>query len=65
MENRRTKRIMDFIDARKTSDNSRLSQWGLMWLNKVQCFYQHLRLIDNVVLQNSPLRQAAKRYIQF
>lgn len=41
--------------------NSRLPQWGLMWLNQVQYFYQHLCLVDSEVLRNPPLRQAAKR----
>jgi len=44
--------------------NSRLPQWGLTWLNQVQCFYQHLCLVDSEVLRNPPLRQAAKRYRQ-
>ncbi|MBA4283858.1 MAG: hypothetical protein C0432_06170 [Candidatus Puniceispirillum sp.] len=43
--------------------NSRLPQWGLTWLNQVQCFYQHLCLVDSEVLRNPPLRQAAKRYV--
>jgi len=45
--------------------NSRLPQWGLTWLNQVQCFYQNLCLVDSVVLRNPPLRQAAKRWWQF
>lgn len=32
--------------------NSRLPQWGLAWLNQVQCFYQHLCLVDSGVLRN-------------
>jgi hypothetical protein len=47
-----------------TTYNSRLPQWGLTWLNQVQCFYQHLCLVDSFVLRNPPLRQAAKRYGQ-
>ena len=47
---------------RKPTANSRLPQWGLTWLNQVQCFYQHLCLVDSFVLRNPPLRQAAKRY---
>lgn len=47
---------------RSTRHNSRLPQWGLTWLNQVQCFYQHLCLVDSEVLRNPPLRQAAKRY---
>ena len=50
---------------RKTTGNSRLPQWGLTWLSQVQCFYQHLCLVDSEVLRNPPLRQAAKRYLQF
>jgi len=42
--------------------NSRLPQWGLMWLNQVLCFYQSLCLVDSEVLRNPPLRQAAKRW---
>jgi len=49
---------------RKTTANSRLPQWGLTWLNQVQCIYQHLCLVDSEVLRNPPLRQAAKRYKQ-
>jgi len=47
---------------RRAAYNSRLPQWGLTWLNQVQCFYQHLCLVDSEVLRNPPLRQAAKRY---
>ena len=47
-----------------TAANSRLPQWGLTWLNQVQCFYQHLCLVDSEVLRNPPLRQAANRYLQ-
>jgi hypothetical protein len=49
-------------EERKTPYNSRLPQWGLTRLNQVQCFYQHLCLVDSEVLRNPPLRQAAKRY---
>ena len=45
--------------------NSRLPQWGLTWLNQVQCFYQSLCLVDSEVLLNPPLRQAAKRWAQY
>jgi len=48
-------------DRRKTGANSRLPQWGLTWLNQVLCFYQSFCLVDNEVLRNPPLRQAAKR----
>ena len=46
-------------ERRTTTANSRLPQWGLTWLNQVQCFYQHLCLVDSEVLRNPPLRQAA------
>jgi hypothetical protein len=46
--------------ARRTAaTNSRLPQWGLKWVNQVQCFYQNLCLVDSEVLINPPLRQAA------
>src|SRR5690554_690988 len=47
--------------VKTTPANSTLPQWGLTWLNQVQCFYQHLCLVDSEVLRNPPLRQAAKR----
>ena len=52
------------LPKRKTTANSRLPQWGLTWLNQVQCFYQHLCLVDSEVLRNPPLRQAANRWQQ-
>ncbi len=60
------KNIHQVIDRRPkaTTANSRLPQWGLTWLNQVQCFYQHLCLVDSEVLPNPPLRQAAKRWQQ-
>ncbi len=42
-----------------TTGNSRLPQWGLTWLNQVQCFYQSFCLVDSEVLRNPPLRLAA------
>lgn len=51
----------DFIT---TTANNRLPQWWLTWLNEVQCFYQHLCLVDSEVLLSPPLRQAANRYAQ-
>ncbi len=45
----------------RTADNSRLPQWGMTWLNQVQCFYQSLCLVDSEVLRNPLLRQASKR----
>ncbi|MBM3611229.1 MAG: hypothetical protein FJX18_06920 [Alphaproteobacteria bacterium] len=51
------------LSRRKPATNSRLPQWGLTWLNRVQCFYQSLCLVDSEVLRNPPLRQAAKRLV--
>jgi len=50
--------------TRSPAGNSRLPQWGLTWLNQVQCFYQYLCLVDSVVLRNPALRQAPNRYLQ-
>jgi hypothetical protein len=55
------KQLMTFtqqLKNRKTAANSRLPQWGLTWLNQVQCFYQHLCLVDSEVLRNRHLRVA-------
>ena len=60
-----TNRLTNHGRQGSTGGNSRLPQWGLTWLNQVQCFYQHLCLVDSEVLRNPPLRQAAKRYLQF
>jgi len=49
------------MTERRAACNSRLPQWGLTWLNQVQCVYQHLCLVDSKVLRNPPLRQAPKR----
>jgi len=51
-------------ENRTPATNSRLPQCGQTWLNQVQCFYQHLCLVDSEVLRNPPLRQAANRYQQ-
>jgi len=52
------------MTERNTGHNSRLPQWGLTWLNQVQCFYQYLCLVYREALRNPPLRQAANRYGQ-
>jgi len=46
---------------RITAPNSRLPQWGLTWLNQVQCFYQTSVLADSLVLRNARHRQAPNR----
>ncbi len=45
--------------------NTRLAQWGLTSFIETLCFYCKFVLADNLVFQNPPLRQAAKRYSQF
>ena len=54
--------VDSFGRAKPHAGNSRLPQWGLTWLNQVQCSDQNLCLDDSEVLRNPPLRQAAKRY---
>jgi len=53
----------DNTNERSTATNSRLPQWGLTWLNQVQCFYQSLCLVDSEVLRNRHLRVAANRWL--
>jgi len=49
-----------FTYNKKAAANIHLPQWGLTWLIHVQCFYQHLCLVDSFVLLNPPLRQVPK-----
>jgi len=46
---------------RKTTANTRLAQWGLTSLIGSLCFYCKFVLVDNLVFQNPPLRQALER----
>jgi hypothetical protein len=46
---------------RKTAYNTRLAQWGLTSLIETLCFYFKFVLVDNLVFQNPPLRQAWER----
>jgi hypothetical protein len=48
---------------RKTTANTRLAQWGLTSLIETLCLYCKFVLVDNLVLQNPPLRQAWERYM--
>jgi hypothetical protein len=41
--------------------NTRLAQWGLKWFIKSLFFYCKFVLVDNLVFQNPPLRQAWER----
>ena len=41
--------------------NRRLAQWRVKWLIEHSASHQHLCLVDNEVLRNPPLRQAANR----
>jgi hypothetical protein len=51
-------------NERKTPYNSTYPKVAVQWLNQALCFYQSLCLVENEVLRNPPLRQAAKRYSQ-
>lgn len=42
--------------------NTRLAQWGLTRFIESFCFYCKFVLVDNLVFQNPPLRQAWERY---
>ena len=52
--------IRQFGD-RTTAANSTYPKVAVQWLIQVQCFYQHLCLVDSEVLRNRHLRVAAKR----
>ena len=47
-----------------TTANTRLAQWGLRPFIGSLCFYCKFVLVDNLVFQNPPLRQAWERYAQ-
>jgi hypothetical protein len=47
------------------TDNRRLAQWRVQWLNEHSASHQHLWCIDSLVLRNPPLRQAPNRYLPF
>jgi hypothetical protein len=49
---------------RKAADNSRLASCGVKCKLEALCFYSSSVLVDNLVFQNPPLRQAPKRYSQ-
>ena len=46
---------------RITAANTRLAQWRLTWFINTLRFYCKLVLVDNLVFQNPPLRQAWER----
>lgn len=48
----------------KPTANTRLAQWGLTQFIETLCFYCKFVLVDNLVFQNPPLRQAWERYAQ-
>ena len=49
---------------RRAAHNTRLAQWGLTSFIETLCFYCKFVLVDNLVFQNPPLRQAWERYRQ-
>jgi len=53
----------DTVD-RRPAGNTRLAQWGLPSLIGSLCFYCKFVLVDSLVFQNPPLRQAWERYAQ-
>jgi len=50
---------------KRAADNSTYPKVAVQWLNQALCFYQHLCLVDSLVLRNRHLRVAAKRYMPF
>jgi hypothetical protein len=48
--------------TRTAADNTRLAQGGLTPFIESLCFYCKFVLVDNLVFQNPPLRQAWERY---
>jgi len=50
--------------TRSSAANTRLAQWGLTSLIESLCFYCKFVLVDNLVFQNPPLRQARERWLQ-
>jgi hypothetical protein len=48
-------------EKKARTDNRRLAQWRVTWLNQALCFYQSVCLVDSEVLRNPLLRQAPKR----
>lgn len=47
--------------TRTPAGNTRLAQWGLMWLIESLSFNCKFMLADSLVFQNPPLRQAWER----
>jgi hypothetical protein len=50
-------------ETKKAAANTRLAQWGLQWFIKTLCFSCSFVLVDNLVFQNPPLRQAWERKV--
>jgi len=48
-----------------TGGNTRLAQWGQTRFIESLYFYCKFVLVDNLVFQNPPLRQAWERYTTF
>ncbi len=45
--------------------NTRLAQWGLTFYNQKSGYYCTFVVVDNLVFQNPPLRQAWERCMPF
>lgn len=50
-------------EKRSPTHNRRLAQWRVKWLIEHSTSHQLLWCIDSYVLQNPPLRQAAKHCV--
>jgi hypothetical protein len=53
------------MTTNKTGANTRLAQWVLTSFIETLCFYCKFVLVDNLVFQNPPLRQAWERCVKF
>ena len=51
----------NYMDRIARTANTRLAQWGLTSLIETLCYYCKFVLVDNLVFQNPPLRQAWQR----
>ncbi len=55
----------NWMRTETAATNTRLAQWGLTSYIESLCFYCKFVLVDNLVFQNPPLRQAWERYLPF
>lgn len=60
--NLQEKTIDNLVGKEQRTTNTRLAQWGLTSLIETLCFYCKFVLVDNLVFQNPPFRQAWESY---